>query len=397
MVIRMEIELKIRENETKEEYIDRICASKDLLKLKWDDIADIINSNTGMEYTESYYRKNYKKKQLEKVLSESVEDDNESTIDDKLFELKKLKYKISDERIQANAYIRRLSREETIKEIAYNVAKDFNSRILLDNVTPIAPDTEYGEAILCISDWHYGIECDNYWNTYSVEIAEKRINELKNQVACRLIERPVDCLHVVNLSDLICGRIHLKLRIESRFDVITQVLRVSEILAEMLNDLSKIVRIEYYDVLDNHSRIEPNKKDSLDLESLCRIIPWFLKERLKDNVNVNINNNEFSEDICTFECMGYKIAGVHGDKDSPKTAMTNINALTKRHFDLILTAHLHHFSADEQCDTIVVGNGTLMGTDSFAMSLRLNSKPSQNLIFVTRENVVDTIHRLVVE
>jgi len=62
---------------------------------------------------------------------------------------------------------------------------------------------------------------------------------------------------------LIAGRIHLTIRFNSRIDVITQTIEVSELLAEFIDELSTYVPIDYYSVIDNHSRLEPNKKDAL--------------------------------------------------------------------------------------------------------------------------------------
>jgi predicted phosphodiesterase len=69
--------------------------------------------------------------------------------------------------------------------------------------------------------------------------------------------------------------------------------------------------------------------------------------------------------------------------------------MTKQNFDLILTAHLHHFNADEKNEIVIVSNGSLMGTDQYAKDLRLSSIPSQNLILVTDKSVVDYIHRVI--
>ena len=69
--------------------------------------------------------------------------------------------------------------------------------------------------------------------------------------------------------------------------------------------------------------------------------------------------------------------------------------MTHEHYDLVLTAHLHHFSADEQNETLVVSNGSLMGTDTYAANLRLSSKASQNLIIVTDDSVAEAIYRIV--
>ena len=71
--------------------------------------------------------------------------------------------------------------------------------------------------------------------------------------------------------------------------------------------------------------------------------------------------------------------------------------MTRANYDLILTAHLHHFSADEQFSTVVVSNGSLMGVDDYAETLRVCSKPSQSLIIVSEKSVAESIHRIVVE
>ena len=112
-------------------------------------------------------------------------------------------------------------------------------------------------------------------------------------------------------------------------------MEVSEILAEFMYNISNYVRINYYDCLDNHSRVEPNKKESLDLESLQRITKWFLKERFVDHPNIRIFDNKISEDIITFTCKGHKIIGVHGHKDRSNKVIDNLSLFTQDHYDLV--------------------------------------------------------------
>ena len=399
-------------NESVEEYTDRVCKLKQEYRLTWEELKDIINEQTGGNRSESYYRKNFGKKTRD--LDEDYSDDcqtNQSTAkesvddeDDVLTRIKKEKMKLSDYRVQTNADLRRISREETIKEIAhdYAVLMAENKAFLLP--TEESKETQYERsgsgksAILCISDWHYGIVVDNFWNRYDPDIAKKRISNLCDQVIYLCSENNISDLRLVNLADLICGRIHLPLRLQSRFDVITQIMDVSEILAEFITKLTNDgIFVEYYDCVDNHSRLEPNKNDALEVETLARITKWYLKERLSSNELVHINGNDFGDDIVCFDCRGHKVAGVHGDKDKPTTVVDNISLMTKEHFDLILTAHMHHFSADEKNETIVVSNGSLMGTDEYARKLRLSAKPSQNFIVVTDKCVIDSIHRILVD
>lgn len=367
------------------EYILRIIKEcREQENLTWKETADIINDELGLTFAPDKYRSQFRRSKNAPEYDDYIERAVERT-------------KNRDILNQANAYLRRISREDTIVEIARDFALEMSSKKLL----PIyfADDKESigdNEAILCISDWHYGIEIDNYWNKYNTDIAKDRICKLRDMTIQRCLDNGVGVLHVVNLSDLIAGRIHAQIRYQSRVDVITQAMEISEILAEFLTDLSKYFKIEYRDCLDNHSRIEPNKKESMDLESLVRIITWYLKERLK-STDIDIHDNEFGEDIISFNVLGHRVCAVHGDKDKPETVIKNLTLMTKEHWDLILSAHRHHFSADETNETLVVSNGSLMGTDSYAASLRLSSLPTQNLIICTEDNVAECIYRLIIK
>lgn len=386
-------ELKIKEDETYKQYKHRIVSNKDTYQLTWFEIRDIINSECNMEHDESVYRKYYYTHVRDNENSQTeLSQDNELFI-----EIKKEKMKLSDIKSQANAFIRRLSREETLIEIAHDAASQMNDKKILDEYKePLWINSGASAAILQLGDWHYGIECDNYWNKYDPKVAEKRIAKLRDKVIEKCSKDHCKEIHVVNLSDLISGRIHLSIRLQNRIDVITQIIRVSEIMAELLTDLSKYMEVHYYDCLDNHSRIEPNKKDSLDLESLVRITPWYLKARL-NSPNIHIHDNKYGDDIISFKCLGYDVVGVHGDNDKPLKVVDNLTLLTHKHYDLVLTAHLHHFGGDEKNQTLVISNGSLMGTDSYAEKLRLSSRPSQNLIVATKDSVADAIYRILLD
>jgi hypothetical protein len=46
---------------------------------------------------------------------------------------------------------------------------------------------------------------------------------------------------------------------------------------------------------------------------------------------------------------------------------------------------------EEQNMTMVIGNGSLIGVDSYSSSLRLSSCPSQNFIIINKENGLEAI------
>ena len=399
--------LPLRE-ENKEEYELRCYKQKALDEdISWRELAMIMNDQLREDHWESYYRKRAKKfLELESLynfhkLNEEpapVVDKDEDEYSKAILELKKAKVKLSDERTQNNAYIRRLAREETIKEIAHDFAQVMaKEKVLVEK--KFRPDFECNNysGILMLSDWHYGMEISNPFNTYNKEVFNDRIDNLIDQVKAIIQDKKLKELHVVNLSDLIAGRIHQTIRLQSREDVISQVMYVSEVLAEMLSEFSVYTTVVYHDVLDNHSRLEPIKGDALNLESLARIIPWYLKERLVDNEDIIIDDKSVATDIAAFEVKDFKVAAVHGHKDKPYKVIDNMmNMLGEKH-DLVLTAHLHHFACEEEHECIRVSNGTLMGVDDFAEDLRLISKPSQTLIIATPDNVCSEIRRLLLD
>ena len=385
-------------DESLENYILRLSDAKRSDKtITWQSIADNVGVQFGVVRSESWVRR-VVKESLNLVDGEdlltSLEEAKQSLVD-KTLELKKERVKLQDERTQNNAYVRKLAREETIREIASSAAKEISSKKFLPTYNTInKPTNSEKEAILCISDWHYGLDFKNPWNEFSPEICKQRVAKLRDKTIEYLRKDRISKLHLVNLQDLIAGRIHLGLRLESRFDVITQTLHVSEILAELITALTKYVSVDYYDVLDNHSRLEPIKSDAQDLETLCRIIPWYLKERLKDNKKFTLNKNVWGDEIASFDVLGYKIIGVHGHKDSPTSVLSKMNNFTNMHNDIILMAHRHHMSMDESCNTALVCNGSLMGTDSFASGLRLTSQPSQCLILCDKNIGLECIYRI---
>ncbi len=411
------------ENETDMEYINRICSVKKDLGYTWKQVAELFKDTLGIYYSPSYYSKNFKAGNFNPVIAAVTTSSCEGTcetcsglpecleewseelskkekyVNNKLRDLAIKKVEVSDLVVQNNAYMRRLSREQTIRDIAHDYAvtmsekKILNTSVLSGNWT----DLSDAEGVLLLSDWHYGMVCDNPWNKFDPDICKERVNKLLAKSIQIIKKENISHLHVLDLADLIAGRIHTQIRIESRFDVITQTMQVAEILAEFLNELSYHCGISFYSCLDNHSRLEPNKKESMDLESLARLIPWYLIERLKDNDCVEVCENMYGADIITCKVAGHNVIGVHGDNDSPTHALERLSLMTHQHYAMLCTAHLHHMSLNEEHQSMVVSNSSLMGVDRYAEKLRLTSDPSQTFVVVTPENVCECIYRIVLK
>lgn len=362
-----------------DEYLQVLCSKKGSNCYTWQDISEIISEELGETFLANTLMKRAHRKGF--ICNQPITDDFSCSGS----ELQRIK----DERIQANALYRRLYREDTILDIAKEAVNKLsqNYKFSLDQYD--IPEDYSDVALLLLSDWHYGAQINNCMNTYSPDICRDRVCELKRNVVRNIKLHKIKKLYCLNLGDMISGIIHLQLRINSQIDVITQTLEVSEILANLLNDLSSYVEIEYYSVLDNHSRIDPNKKESIQLESFARITQEFLRLRLESNPRIAIKDS-LSEDIALFKIPevnnDFTVVGVHGDKDKKQIIIQNLNSFLGK-IDLVCSAHLHHFSADENNGSMLISNGSLMGTDDFAWSKRLNSQASQTLIIFDKNNV----------
>lgn len=385
---------KLSLNDT--EYVELLLTLRESGS-SWDDIASFINEEFDCTYSSDKYRKDYYKIDFNYEEAPDAYLDVEDAFAEAELNLKIKQQQARDTLTSANALIRRAGREDTIRELGLEVAKLMNSKKQLAPIKPIKSKQSDNVGILCISDWHYGLAIDNFYNKYDIDIAKRRIAQLRDKTISIIEKEQLKELVILNLGDLISGRIHLPLRINSQIDAITQIEEVSELLCEFINDLLSYVNIRYTSVIDNHSRVEPNKKESLQLESLCRITDWYMEKRLEDAIKQNrltIEKNEYGPDMTTFKIYNHKIIGVHGDKDKQKTIISKLNNFTQGHQDLILSAHMHHFSADESNETELYCNGSLMGTDDYANDLRLNSKPSQLLIVADAENVSKVIYKI---
>lgn len=51
-------------------------------------------------------------------------------------------------------------------------------------------------------------------------------------------------------------------------------------------------------------------------------------------------------------------------------------------------------SHDENHECLRLSNGSLMGVDQYANDLRLTSKPSQNMIIVSEDDVTEAIYKI---
>lgn len=255
------------------------------------------------------------------------------------------------------------------------------------------------EAVLILSDWHYGLTTDNVWNIYNTDIADRRIAYVVSRTINKLKEHPVGTLHVMILGDMISGCIHNSIAVKNSEDVVDQIMHVSERLAEVISELSMHVPVVYvHSTYGNHARTVQKFENSIHSDNLERLIPFWLKVRIQSE-NVIFDGDNYHELIGTKVC-GYGVCAVHGDLENTKDAPLILYKLYEKGFggkmQYLLTGHLHSTSFDETLGIHKIQVSSLCGSDEYAKNKRLFSLPAQTLLFFNYDGL-DSIHNIVLD
>ena len=297
----------------------------------------------------------------------------------------KEKRKLYDQRREYNKLLISDARAEHLCEELVKSANRLNDeKPLVFEERWFKPNT-HKEAVLCWADWHYGMVTNNIWNTYNTEICRERVKTLVEITKEFLKLNQIDVLTILTLGDFSHGSIHTTCRVQSEEDTCDQLMHVSELMAEAINDLSSVVNhIDVYSCYGNHMRTIQRKEESIHSDNMEKIIPWWLKQRLQNNEKVEIIESEYKE-FTRVNILGNHICAVHGDleKDFKKIGVT-INTIFSKKFgetiDYTISADKHHIEEFEQLGIKSVLVPCLCGTDDHANNGRLYSDAGQTLM-----------------
>lgn len=294
-------------------------------------------------------------------------------------ELYKEKCRVQDQKREYNKLLREQARYEHLIDV---VEKK------IDELEPLnlggcyeSNPTEI-EAVLILSDFHYGLEVDNVLNEYNTDIAKERLNILLDKTIYYCNIHRVQKLHLGLAGDLICGAIHLQSRVAAEEDLISQVINVSELLANFINSLkSKVPEVKVWGVIGNHSRVNADKKSNMPAENFERLIFKYIEMRLP---SATVATNGL-EDWITFKVKDQLVFMTHGDKDSLSNIKLHAVNLLGKVPDRIYFGHIHHLNIKDDNGTEIVVNGSIVSTDEYAMGLRVHTKPYQVLQIFDRD------------
>lgn len=305
-------------------------------------------------------------------------------------ELYKVKRQVADQRREYNKLLASDGRADNLSNYLIEVADNLNKEQPLDFDKFISTYLDK-EGVIVFSDWHYGMVTDNIWNKFNTEICKERVvkfvSKAKNYIKINQIKK----LHILLLGDEIHGGIHTSARVASEEYVSEQLMKVSEIIAQAINELSNTVQETFvYNTYGNHARSIQNKNDSIHSDNMEKLIPWWLEQRFKERDDIHIMYSDFHEFIKLNVC-GYNIVAAHGDlegnfKNIGVTFNTIFSKLYGETIDYTITGDKHHLEEFEQFGIESILSRSLCGSDDYASDKRLYSSPGQTLIVFNNED-----------
>ena len=384
-----------KDSETDFAYKFRLIINKSLKEfpysdLEWEDVRELLQTD---QHRDTLRKRGDAWKELIEHIDEielptkkdNLNDEQLEKLNEKILELKKEKSKISDLNVYTNKKIRELARlEDIIDKFKESLEKDYGKQHIPNEIVEHIPNGR--DAILMISDIHFGIEVDNNVNKYNEDIAKERLNKLIDETINRCEQSPIDKLHVVILGDSISGLIHNTLRYESRISVSDQIIEVSNVLVQLVNKLARNPHVPFVTVTSvngNHDRVFACKDDNLPQDNFTRLINNNLRRDLRDNDKVVYLDNTVNHDeIAILDIKGKTFVAVHGDKVSKANCKQQLENILGIDIDYILMGHWHEPNQIQIHNTKVFINGSVVGTDSYASQKKLYTKPCQKLLFL---------------
>lgn len=370
-------------DETFDDYFVRLFENKAEYGLTCDQIGRILNLESGSLFSESKWRKDFamfqrgREYEKDKLLDTVAPD-----LRQKQDELYRSKVQYQDQRREYNALLRTDARVEHFYDELIKAAHELPEFAIL----PCDIATTNAEAVVCLSDWHYGLVADNVFNSYNPTICRQRLERLSGRVRNYLEMYRPKRLHVLVLGDLWHGAIHTAVRLAACENTVSQIMNSCELLAHFIASVAEMVpATDVYCTYGNHARVIPNKKESQHGDNLEKLVPFWLKERFANTPTINIVEQEL-DGFIVLNVLGYGIVATHGDLENFPTFGTTMHTVLSKKYgvniDYAIMGDKHHLESKDATGVEAIICPSLCGTDDHADGKRLYSTPGQLMLIV---------------
>lgn len=304
-----------------------------------------------------------------------------STIDEKLKELRKERMKLQTANVERN----RLDRKEARQELYYEQIGALCQTLPVPEFKPL----EIGDGgnmtyVVAISDQHYGATFESEHNSYSPAEFEARLCVLAYRLTKFVREKKLNHIIITSLGDSLQGILRCSDLLINDTTVVRAVVDYSRLIAQFLNGLSEYVDITYYHVPSaNHTQTRPlgTKSSELGGEDLEYVISNYIKDLVANNERIKVKlADDGRQYVMIDEIPDFNVYALHGHQvKNVELALRDISTFTNNNADYILMGHFHGGKettvaegVNHDCEVLICPS--FIGSDPYSDSLFKGSK-----------------------
>lgn len=232
-----------------------------------------------------------------------------------------------------------------------------------------------------VADIHAGLEVDNYFNQYNIEIMHNRFAKLAQSIIDKV---PGKTIYIADLGDTVHGIIHGSVQKYGTWvtDATTEVIKAYEQLFLTLLDAG--FDIHFAKVNGSHESIEKAKQERTEEESFGNIIFDMLQWKYGQFNNIHFIPKLKGLSMAILPLFDYSTLLLHGD-NAGISKLKEVDRLFKE-FNVreINAGHFHHLKVEDFNKLKIYFNEPLCGTDQYAGNGLMSSEFGTRLVQYTR-------------
>ena len=307
-------------------------------------------------------------------------------------ELKKMEIQKEKEKNRTvKTELNKMLRQDARFEMFLDEVKDSIGNVEPPKFEELECNSSNGEriGIVGISDIHYSKQFKSANNVYSREICKERLNKLIGEIQEWVQERGLSYVHIVNTGDSLDGLLRRSQLKVLETGVIDSAIEFGRLMAEWLNQVSKITPLSYHHVpVANHTEIRffNEKAGQFPDEDLEKVIINYVHDILQSNSRVVVPI--YKDGFIDFEIFGKRIVACHGhqiSKKNPYKVIQELQMILNLKIDILIVGHEHHEEVHSvgECKTgniKVIKLPAIMGSDTYSDSLLTGAKAGSTFI-----------------
>jgi hypothetical protein len=236
--------------------------------------------------------------------------------------------------------------------------------------------------VVYIADVHAGLEVDNYFNQYNIQIMHERFQKLAQSIIDTV---PGKTIYIADLGDTVHGIIHGSVQKYGTWvtDATTEVIKAYESL--FLTLINQGYEIHFAKVNGSHESIEKAKQERTEEESFGNFIFDMLQWKYGQFKSLHFIPRLKGLNMAILPIFDYSTLLVHGDNGSMKQ-LTDADRLFKEQNVIEINAgHYHHRKVEDFNGLSVYYNEPMCGTEQYAGNKLMSNGFGVRLVQYTKE------------